>query len=1778
MKKYTLKFFSVVEARLRIASTLNIIQMKNRFCKALAAIAIVLLSSMEGLQAQPTMQDEKPLFSKDRVLVKLANTPAMRSTTTVPGVAQTPPNLGITYSEIRLLNPSKGNESLRSFSTMVANDKQNNVYVLMLEEEGEQAVRRALEILNANPAVEIAEPAFYYQLYTTPNDPRFPEQYALQKINAQQAWNIATGSKKVVVGIIDTGIDGAHPDLAEDLWVNPNPNRDGYVNDINGYDFVNRKGGIPADVGSHGTHVSGIIGAKGNNGIGVSGINWDVSLAWLGVGLEGDFISIEAAIEALNYANNHNIQITNNSYGGSDYSEIFEDAIRNYNGLFVASAGNDSKDNDISPSYPANYNLPNVITVASTDQNDNLSYFSNYGANSVHIAAPGSDILSTVPNGQYELFSGTSMASPYVAGVAALMKSVDPDLSPEQIREILIMSARQTYSLNGFGILDAYSALTAVLSTNLNYKIDLSQNDPESAGWGWTFNDDVYTITGGPRVMITGNNEDSKRRVEVKQGETISITLDNASITGLDGKQSPLLLNSDVNVTITLMGTNTLSADGHRAGIETSKNTTLTITGTGSLTATGGSDGGAGIGGGSNGSGGNITITGDAVVTATGGLNAQGIGRGSDSGASGTFAINRNAVVIASSVGDTNVSNRTGGILFDGNNGAFYGTAVTIGADVTIPANLTIPENHMLIIPESAIFTIPTGITLTNKGTILNYGIIKVNGTLMNDNMTINLGAIEGMVTGNPALLDFPNGGIIDLSDNNPLPQGAGWTFSGNVYTVLDGADVTFTGTSANQRRIQVAANATTNITLNDVIIQGLLENQSPLLLDPGANLALMLEGTNTLLGGSYRAGIEVPRGTTLTIEGTGSLDVFGGWQSAGIGGSTKNYACGNITVNGGIVTACGGLSSFIGSGGAGIGGGGSSSGDGGNIAINGGVVTVTGVGGGAGIGSGGGGSAGTLTMNGNAIVFANSVEDMNPDRKTGGILVMGNATHWYGNNNFSLSHNVNVPYTNVLTIAEGKSLTIPSGTTLTNNSLIVNKGTITINGTLVNYNYRIINFSTINGTVTGNNPSPPVQLSNTINLSNGNPEAVGDGWVFANDVYTVLDGANVSITGTSKDQRCVEVAANATANIKLNDVSITRLMDYQTPLLLNAGAIVNLTIEGENKLEAGTSCAGIQTTGASIVIDGTGSLTANGGEYDGAGIGGRMYGSGGKVTINGGKVTAAVTNEWYYGGASGIGGGGGLLKGGSGGDITINGGIVTAIGTDIGSDIGGGFIAADGGSLTMDGNAVVFVSSLRNGENTIGINSVKTNIDDVIRGILFNGSNGTFYGESITIDRDLTIPASRILTVPTGATLTIPSGITLTNNGTVFKAGVINHGGNYGVWAGIPYIEGLGSIIDLNEGNPSPAGVGWIFANNVYTVLDGADVIVTGTSENQRRVEVAVDATANITLNNVNFPYTPALGDFLSPLLLNNGANVKLTLVETNSLIAGNYHAGIQVPRGTTLTISGTGSLKANGGWYGAGIGGGSDNVDCGDVTINGGDITAIGGGTFFINTRGAGIGGSSSGAGGNITINGGIVTAFGGSGNAGIGSGGSEEVGTLTMNGNAMVFSNGVEDMNTERKISGILFDDNTGTFYGESVTITDDAEIPDGYSLTVPNGATFTIPAGITLTNNGMVTGCGTINRGGIYGVWTGNEPVPCGENSIDMIIASDLKVYPNPVKDDIFIKLDLPIEKVEIYSLTGNLMISENNFNEKISVSTLLKGIYMLRVYTDKGMTISKIIKN
>ena len=299
----------------------------------------------------------------------------------------------------------------------------------------------------------------------TANDPQAGSQWALTKISAQNAWNISTGSSSVVVGVIDTGIDYNHVDLAANIWTNAgevanngiDDDGNGFVDDIHGYDFVNRDGS-PLDDNGHGTHVAGTIAAVGNNGVGVTGVTWSTQVMAMKFMDANGSGYLSDAISAVNYATmmrsryGVNVRVTNNSWGGGSFSSALQNAIRASNSagiLFVAAAGNSGTNNDSSPQYPANYDAPNVISVAATNQNDQLASFSNYGAVTVDIAAPGVSIYSTGRNNLYATMSGTSMASPHVAAAAALAWAVNPNATVASVRDAILRGADPISSLSG---------------------------------------------------------------------------------------------------------------------------------------------------------------------------------------------------------------------------------------------------------------------------------------------------------------------------------------------------------------------------------------------------------------------------------------------------------------------------------------------------------------------------------------------------------------------------------------------------------------------------------------------------------------------------------------------------------------------------------------------------------------------------------------------------------------------------------------------------------------------------------------------------------------------------------------------------------------------------------------------------------------------------------------------------------------------------------------------------------------------------------------------------------------------------------------------------------------------------------------------------------------------------------------------------------------------------------------------------------------------------------
>lgn len=331
------------------------------------------------------------------------------------------------------------------------------------EKEKDLALQ-ALSVLHNHPLIDYAEPNYLQYVDQTPNDPNFSQLWGLNNtgqtggindadIDAPEAWNISTGSSEIIVGVIDTGIDYDHKDLAVNIWSNPeeipgngiDDDANGYVDDVHGINSITGTGD-PMDDHYHGTHCSGTIGAVGNNTIGVVGVNWTVKLIGLKFLDSGGSGWTDDAIECINYAvalknSGVNIRVLSNSWGGGGYSQALADAIDvadNAGILFVAAAGNSSLNNDIIPHYPSSYTNDNILSVASIDHNDELSYFSNYGPESVDLGAPGSSILSTVPDNSYSTLSGTSMATPHVSGAAALLLSVNDQLSVQQLKSLLM--------------------------------------------------------------------------------------------------------------------------------------------------------------------------------------------------------------------------------------------------------------------------------------------------------------------------------------------------------------------------------------------------------------------------------------------------------------------------------------------------------------------------------------------------------------------------------------------------------------------------------------------------------------------------------------------------------------------------------------------------------------------------------------------------------------------------------------------------------------------------------------------------------------------------------------------------------------------------------------------------------------------------------------------------------------------------------------------------------------------------------------------------------------------------------------------------------------------------------------------------------------------------------------------------------------------------------------------------------------------------------------------
>lgn len=449
-------------------------------------------------------------------------------------------------------------------------------------------VDKAIQEYTANPNVLYAEPDYLVSLppeqadnvpakvesvemasMRTPNDPSFSLQWGLKNsgqapfygksgadIKASDAWSTTTGSSSVIVAVVDTGVDYTHSDLAANIWTNPGeiPNNgidddgNGYIDDVRGWNFFSNNNN-PMDDHGHGTHCAGTIAAVGNNNLGITGVCWNAKIMPLKFLDSSGNGRVSDAISAILYANKKGAQVISNSWGGTQYTQALKDAIDASPAVVVCASGNSGQNSDINPQYPAAMSSSNIISVAATDSKDNLASFSNYGPSSVDLAAPGVTIYSTYKNNKYQYLSGTSMATPFVSGVAGLLKAVSPSMSKNQIKDRILSTVDKLNSLSGKvvtgGRLNAASAVGSVspsptvtplptqqpgvltasfMASPLSGKtplrvqfVDTSIGQPTT--WAWNFGDGGYSYQKNPIYTFTKKGAYSVRLTISRSGK-----------------------------------------------------------------------------------------------------------------------------------------------------------------------------------------------------------------------------------------------------------------------------------------------------------------------------------------------------------------------------------------------------------------------------------------------------------------------------------------------------------------------------------------------------------------------------------------------------------------------------------------------------------------------------------------------------------------------------------------------------------------------------------------------------------------------------------------------------------------------------------------------------------------------------------------------------------------------------------------------------------------------------------------------------------------------------------------------------------------------------------------------------------------------------------------------------------------------------------------------------------------------------------------------------------
>jgi len=447
---------------------------------AIAVVVVTLAAVLGQIRRWENLLNSADTSSSESRSVAIKVKPAVNTSGEPEVLVRFKP--GASLEDIRRIAETKNDtveDEIESVPGLVAIDDNDNADAEATAEEYSE-LEGIVEYAQPNYQISLDDPsaatladALYRSPTGQPNDPQFGQQWALNNlgqdggkeradIDALKAWLKTRGSDKVVVAVLDTGVDYTHSDLITNMWIRPDSVPEyvddelGSIDDIHGFD-ADANAGDPMDDNGHGTHCAGIIGAEGDNGVGIAGINWNVKIMPLKFLGRGGFGSTKNAIESINYAIDRkkhgvNIRVINASWGSTQYSRALEDAIRAAGDegiLFVAAAGNSSSDNDKRAHYPSNYNLPNVISVAALDRTDTLASFSNFGAKTVHIAAPGRDILSTWLGDVYRDASGTSMAAPQVSGVAALILASESRISVGKLRERILSSVDKISTLDG---------------------------------------------------------------------------------------------------------------------------------------------------------------------------------------------------------------------------------------------------------------------------------------------------------------------------------------------------------------------------------------------------------------------------------------------------------------------------------------------------------------------------------------------------------------------------------------------------------------------------------------------------------------------------------------------------------------------------------------------------------------------------------------------------------------------------------------------------------------------------------------------------------------------------------------------------------------------------------------------------------------------------------------------------------------------------------------------------------------------------------------------------------------------------------------------------------------------------------------------------------------------------------------------------------------------------------------------------------------------------------